>query len=58
MLPKELRDTIDIYQDSVILKKFQPDCNFCGSVDDVAEHKDKNICKKCTQDLLEKRSAE
>ena len=54
VLPIELRRTLDIAQkdsleiyvdgDSVILKKYEPACIFCGNAGDVIVYKDKNIC--------------
>ena len=59
VLPIELRRTLDIaekdsleiYVDgaSIILKKYQPACIFCGSADDVASYAGRNICKACRE---------
>jgi len=61
VLPIELRRTLDIaerdpleiYVDgtSVVLKKYQPACVFCGSSKDVKVFKDKNICPSCQKEL-------
>ena len=63
VLPIELRRTLDIAErdpleiyvdgDSVILRKYQPACVFCGSAKDVAAFKDKNICRNCKKELTE-----
>lgn len=61
VLPIELRrnlnieekDSLEIYVDgnSVILKKYEPDCIFCGNARDVINYKGKNICPACLADL-------
>lgn len=58
VLPMELRkklsltdpdDALEIFVegDSVILKKYEPSCVFCHSMEDIVAFKDKKICKKC-----------
>lgn len=64
VLPIELRRTLDIaerdaleiYVDgtSIILKKYQPACVFCGDSKDVSTFKGKNICAGCMQELTRK----
>lgn len=64
VLPIELRRTLDIaerdaleiYVDgtSIILKKYQPACVFCGDSKDVSTFKGKNICASCMQELTRK----
>ena len=61
VLPIELRRTLDIeekdsleiYMDgpSIVLKKFQPACIFCGDSRDIVSYKGKNICNVCLSDL-------
>ena len=61
VLPIELRRTLDIsekdaleiYVDgsSVVLKKYQPACVFCGEVRGAAHFKGKNICPCCLSEL-------
>ena len=61
VLPIELRRTLDIaerdpleiYVDgtSIILRKHESSCVFCGSGKDVTEFKDKNICAVCLREL-------
>lgn len=61
VLPIELRrtlnidekDSLEIYVDgnSVILRKYQPSCVFCGEAADVISYKGKNICRKCLSEL-------
>ena len=61
VLPIELRRTLDIserdaleiYVDgtSIILRKHESSCVFCGSSKDVTVFKDKNICAACMSEL-------
>ena len=61
VLPIELRRTLDIAEkdaleiyvsdDSIILKKYEPSCIFCGNSKDVVSFKGKNICPKCLEEL-------
>ena len=61
VLPIELRRTLDIavkdaleiYVDegTIILKKYEPSCIFCGTSKDVISFKGKNICPKCLEEL-------
>lgn len=60
-LPIELRrklevdcgSSLEIYTDSssIILKKYQPDCVFCGSTKKLSPFKDKNVCEACRREL-------
>ncbi len=61
VVPKELRttlniaerDALEIYVDGeqIILKKYEPDCIFCGEARDIINYKGKNICKNCLEDM-------
>jgi transcriptional pleiotropic regulator of transition state genes len=61
VIPAEIRKTMEwpektpmeIYTegDSVIIKKYQPACIFCGSLDDVHEFKGKKVCGKCASEI-------
>ena len=61
VIPIELRnqfnivekDPIEIYVDgsSIILKKFEPNCIFCGNTKDLVQYKDKLICPKCAKQI-------
>lgn len=61
VLPMELRRTLGINikdpmeifveGDSIIIKKHQPNCIFCGSEKNVVSFKDKNICEVCKKEL-------
>lgn len=64
VLPIELRrvfdidreDPVEIFVDDnyILLKKYQPSCIFCDNVDNVIQHKGKNICKSCLKELVSK----
>lgn len=61
VLPKELRKTMHINEkdgmeifvedDKIILRKYQPSCIFCGSLDDVVNYKSKLVCAACVNNL-------
>ena len=47
------KDPIEIYvnDSSIILKKYEPNCIFCGTTEDLVEYKDKLVCDKCSKQL-------
>lgn len=49
----DIKDPLEIYVDgdSIMLKKYQPACVFCGSSDDVKQVRGKNICASCIEEL-------
>ena len=49
----EIKDPLEIYVDgeSIMLKKYQPACVFCGSSDNIKQRKGKNVCSKCVEEL-------
>lgn len=61
VLPVELRRTLEIAEkdsleifvddETIVLKKYEPACIFCGEAKDVQEYKGKNICFNCLVDL-------
>ena len=61
VIPMEMRnkldisnnDSLEIYVEgtSIILRKYQPDCVFCGSSKNVVEYKWKNVCEKCLSEM-------
>lgn len=61
VIPIELRtkfnlsekDPLEIYVDgpSIILKKYESNCIFCGKVENLKEFKDKQICPNCLSKL-------
>ncbi|MBQ6513735.1 MAG: AbrB/MazE/SpoVT family DNA-binding domain-containing protein [Clostridia bacterium] len=61
VLPIELRRTLDINTrdmleilvegNSIILRKYEPNCLFCGSSSGLTPYKDKQICKRCLSEI-------
>jgi len=61
VIPMEMRkklnigneDSLEIYTEgtTIKLKKYEPDCIFCGSSKNVTDHKGKNICEKCLNEI-------
>lgn len=49
----DIKDSLEIYveNDSIILRKYEPSCIFCGSSDAVKEFKGKNICGTCYEEM-------
>ncbi len=61
VLPIELRRTLDIAErdameiyvsdESIILKKLQPTCIFCGDTRGLVSFRDKSVCASCISQL-------
>ena len=49
----DIKDAIEIYVegDSIILRKYEPSCIFCGSSEGVKDFKGKNICSVCCDEI-------
>jgi len=49
----EIRDSLEIYVDgdSIILKKYEPACIFCGSTSNLITYKDKRVCSVCAKKI-------
>lgn len=47
------KDPIEIYVDgsSIVLKKFEPNCVFCGNSKNLIKYNDKLVCNKCIKKL-------
>lgn len=64
VLPIELRRTLEIgdrdsleiftEDNTIILKKYQPACIFCGNAKDISTYKGRNICPACARDIANK----
>ena len=65
VLPIELRRTLDIAEkdaleifvdgESIVLKKYEPSCIFCGDADGVTTFRGKNVCRNCLRQLQQTR---
>jgi len=63
VIPVELRrtlrinekDALEIYVDgeSIILKKYEPACVFCGNAGETTVFKNKMVCKDCLAEISE-----
>lgn len=61
VLPIELRRTLEIAEkdpmevfvdgNTIILKKYEPSCIFCGDARDVTTYMGKRICPRCAREL-------
>lgn len=61
VLPKELRETLGISprdsleifieNEKIILKKYVPNCCFCGNDEDMSLYQGKLICRACIRKL-------
>ena len=61
VIPIELRtqfgisekDPMEIYVEgsSIVLKKYEPNCIFCGNSKKLVEFEGKSICKKCANNI-------
>lgn len=49
------KDPIEIYVEgsNIILKKYEPNCVFCGNSKGLAEYKGKLICNKCSKKIAD-----
>lgn len=47
------KDPIEIYVDesSIVLKKYEPNCIFCGETENLVEYKGKLVCKNCSDTI-------
>lgn len=52
------KDPIEIFVDgsSIVLKKFEPNCIFCGGTKNLMEYKNKLICENCSKKISDSRS--
>lgn len=49
------KDPIEIYVDgsTIVLKKFEQSCIFCGNSKNLTEYKGKLVCDKCSSNISE-----
>lgn len=68
VIPIELRnkfgiaekDPIEIYVEgsTIVLKKYEPNCIFCGNSKNLSEYKGKLVCDKCLKQISEIKTEE
>ena len=68
VIPIELRKTMNINKkdpmeifvdgDKIILKKYQPGCRYCGSMENLVEFGGHHICTDCIHKMEEKAEEE
>ena len=68
VIPKEIRNKLEIYEKdpieiyvdghSIVLKKFEENCIFCGSNKNLINYKNKLLCKKCLEDINSQKQEE
>lgn len=49
----KVKDPIEIFVDSnsIVLRKYEPNCIFCGNSKDLVSYNEKLVCKKCIEKL-------
>lgn len=49
-----IKDPVEIYSDgnTIVLKRYEDSCIFCGNSKDLVPFKDKLICKKCSENIF------
>ena len=52
----KVKDPIEIFVDSntIVLKKYEPNCVFCGNTKELVSYNDKLVCEKCIEKLNNK----
>ena len=48
VLPIELRR---VEGNTIILRKYEPNCHFCGGSSGLTSYKDKMICRRCLNEI-------
>ena len=53
MMDINVKDAVEIFTDgdSIVLKKYQPACVFCGVAGDVVYFNGKRVCRNCIESL-------
>lgn len=49
----KVKDPVEIFVDgsTIVLKKYEPNCVFCGGTKDLVEYNNKLVCSKCSKKL-------
>ena len=47
------KDPVEIYVDgsSIVIKKYEPNCIFCGNTESLINYNDKLICEDCSKKI-------
>ncbi len=63
VIPIELRRTLNLNQsdaleifvdgESIILRKYEPGCTFCGNANDIRDFRGKVICGRCIREVVD-----
>lgn len=63
VIPKELRDiyslgnkdSLEIFttEEGILLKKYNPGCDFCGKFDQIKYFKNRKVCVSCRKEIAE-----
>ena len=50
------RDAVEIFvnEDTIVLKKYEPACIFCGDADNIVFFNGKRICQNCLEEIKNK----
>ncbi len=53
ILDIEVKDSLEIFteNDSIVLKKYNPSCIFCGNTKNIMQFGGKNICAECAKNI-------
>lgn len=64
VLPIELRRTLNLAEkdsveifvegEDIVLRKYQPDCSFCGESKKLIEYRGRQVCLRCARAIAEK----
>lgn len=51
----KVKDPVEIFVDgsTIVLKKYEPNCVFCGSTKNLVEYNNKLVCSKCSKKLAD-----
>lgn len=57
ILDIEPRDSLEIFMegDTIVLKKYEPQCIFCRQAGNTETFKMKNVCSNCMQEIVDSR---
>lgn len=53
-LSLDIKDPLEIFVDddsTIVLKKYEPACIFCGDARNVISYKGRNVCSNCINDI-------